>query len=95
MHAKRLKILAFKSFRGTFRKVLISLPYTQFHEHTLQLLQTPQGRRSESDVIVGVCLTVSVASADPFILRTEMNANGTVEYLCLGNACENLAAMDW
>lgn len=40
-------------------------------------------------------LTVSVASAGPFVLGTELNANGTVEYLCLGTGCEFLVAMDW
>lgn len=44
---------------------------------------------------IGMGLSVSVASADPFILGTEMNANGTVEYLCLGNGCEGLSAMGW
>ncbi|MCE7886905.1 MAG: hypothetical protein DYH13_05295 [Alphaproteobacteria bacterium PRO2] len=41
------------------------------------------------------CIAVSVASAKPLILGTELNSNGTVEYLCLGNGCENLAPMDW
>ncbi len=36
------------------------------------------------------CLAVSVAGAGPLILGTELNANGTVEYLCLGAGCENL-----
>lgn len=45
--------------------------------------------------IVGVGLSVSMASADPFVLGTEMNANGTVEYLCLGNGCESLPPMGW
>jgi hypothetical protein len=46
-------------------------------------------------VVIGLCLTVSIASAGPFVLGTEMNSNGTVEYLCLGNGCENMTAMDW
>jgi hypothetical protein len=46
-------------------------------------------------VILGVCLSVSIASADPYILGTEMNSNGTLEYLCLGSGCETLTAMDW
>lgn len=42
-----------------------------------------------------VCVTMAFASAPPIILGTEMNTNGVVEYLCLGNGCENLTAMDW
>jgi hypothetical protein len=46
-------------------------------------------------ILVVACLAVSVASAKPLILGTELNSNGTVEYLCLGNGCEHLAPMDW
>ncbi len=42
-----------------------------------------------------VCVTMAFASAPPIILGTEMNTNGVVEYLCLGNGCENLQDMDW
>lgn len=42
-----------------------------------------------------VCITMAFASAPPIILGTEMNTNGVVEYLCLGNGCENLQSMDW
>lgn len=45
-------------------------------------------------LLVG-CIAVSVASAKPLILGTELNSNGTVEYLCLGNGCENYRSMDW
>lgn len=41
------------------------------------------------------CVTMAFASAPPIILGTEMNTNGIVEYLCLGNGCENLTDMDW
>ncbi len=46
-------------------------------------------------LVVGVCLSISLTSADPFILGTEMNANGTVEYLCLGSGCESISAPGW
>jgi hypothetical protein len=46
-------------------------------------------------VVFIVGLTVSVASAGPFVLGTELNGNGTVEYLCLGTGCETLATADW
>lgn len=29
------------------------------------------------------------------ILGTELNANGTVEYMCLGNGCDNMRAFAW
>lgn len=31
----------------------------------------------------------------PIILGTEMNANGHVEYLCLGNGCDRYSDMFW
>lgn len=41
------------------------------------------------------CIAASVAGAGPLILGTELNSNGTVEYLCLGNGCEDYRSMDW
>jgi len=43
---------------------------------------------------IGSMLVFSFDSG-PMILGTEMNANGTVEYLCLGSGCENVTPMDW
>lgn len=40
-------------------------------------------------------VTLSFVSAGPIVLGTELNPNGTTEYLCLGRGCENLLAMDW
>jgi len=42
-----------------------------------------------------VSVTFAVSSIDRFVVATEMNTNGLVEYLCLGADCENLTAMDW
>ena len=42
-----------------------------------------------------VSVASAVSSIDRFVLATEMNTNGLVEYLCLGADCENLTAMDW
>ena len=42
-----------------------------------------------------LCAGMAFFSAGPIILGTEMNANGTVEYLCLGRSCETYQAMDW
>lgn len=39
--------------------------------------------------LVGACVY-----SGPMILGTEMNANGTVEYLCLGNGCEDFTTME-
>ena len=38
---------------------------------------------------------VAFNSMDSVILGTELNANGMVEYLCLGADCENLQNMNW
>ena len=40
-------------------------------------------------------LIISFSSIDRIILGTELNGNGTVEYLCLGSACDGLTKMDW
>lgn len=34
-------------------------------------------------------------NAGPMVLGTEMNANGHVEYLCLGNGCDSHSEMFW
>jgi len=36
------------------------------------------------------CITTMLVSVEPFVLGTELNTNGQIEYLCLGRACENL-----
>ncbi len=38
---------------------------------------------------------VAFSGAGSVVLGTEVNANGSVEYLCLGRSCENMQAMDW
>lgn len=38
-------------------------------------------------------ITAILSVKGPLVLGTELNANGTVEYLCLGNGCQN--PMDW
>lgn len=40
-------------------------------------------------------LIVAALNTGPMILGTEMNDNGLVEYLCLGNGCENFTTMHW
>lgn len=42
-----------------------------------------------------VFLFTAFSQSDPIILGTEMNTNGMVEYLCLGNGCDHLQDMDW
>ena len=37
-----------------------------------------------------VMIIMIVLSAGPLVLGTELNANGTMEYLCLFRGCENL-----
>ena len=50
-------------------------------------------------VLLVSCLVLSIimsmTSVQSLVLGTELNSDGTVEYLCLGTACENMTAMDW
>mgnify|MGYP006429319967 CR=1 FL=1 len=46
-------------------------------------------------IICFICMTVIVRESGPFVLGTELNGNGTIEYLCLGTGCEDYADMDW
>jgi len=44
-----------------------------------------------------LCMSVygMVINTGPIVLGTELNTNGHVEYLCLGNGCESYAKMSW
>lgn len=46
-------------------------------------------------IFMASCLFLAFSSSGPLILGTEMNANGMVEYLCLGNGCENMTDFRW
>ena len=35
------------------------------------------------------------AAPDNFIIGSELNGDGTVEYLCLGSHCDHINQMDW
>ncbi|MAQ71801.1 MAG: hypothetical protein CL565_06370 [Alphaproteobacteria bacterium] len=35
-------------------------------------------------------IVTAVASSGPLVLGSELNTNGMVEYLCLGNGCADL-----
>jgi hypothetical protein len=39
---------------------------------------------------IAVNLVIVYYSSGPLVLGTEMNTNGLVEYLCLGNGCERI-----
>jgi hypothetical protein len=41
-------------------------------------------------LVAGVSIVISFNSMDSFVLGTELNTNGLVEYLCLGKGCEFL-----
>jgi hypothetical protein len=42
------------------------------------------------------CLVIlCLSSVDRIVLGTELNGDGSVEYLCLGSSCESLTRMDW
>lgn len=41
------------------------------------------------------CAVNAYKYSGPVIIGTEMNTNGTVEYMCLGNSCENLNNFSW
>lgn len=46
-------------------------------------------------VLLVLAITTAIVNSGPIILGTEMNDNGLVEYLCLGNGCDALTDMDW
>jgi hypothetical protein len=48
--------------------------------------------------IVGFTTVMSIIMIDSLpllIIGSELNGDGTVEYLCLGSDCNNLNRMDW
>ena len=42
-----------------------------------------------------VSAAYGVSSIENVILGTELNGDGTIEYLCLGNSCEDYLKMNW
>lgn len=40
-------------------------------------------------------IVLAFTSAGPIILGTELNGNGSVEYLCLGTGCESMTDFRW
>ena len=50
-------------------------------------------------VVLGViflsALVIAFNSTGPIIIGTEMNTNGMVEYMCLGNGCEEVLEFSW
>lgn len=46
-------------------------------------------------IMLFTSIAVSFASSGPIILGTELNANGFVEYMCLGSGCEALPQFTW
>lgn len=47
-------------------------------------------------VIIFVLSMVGIfINAWPLVLGTEINANGHIEYLCLGNGCDSRSQMSW
>lgn len=40
-------------------------------------------------------IAVSLSANGPIILGTELNTDGMVEYMCLGNGCETLRDFHW
>ena len=39
---------------------------------------------------VGLCLVVIARQGGPWVIGTEREADGRVEYLCLGRGCEDI-----
>ena len=40
-------------------------------------------------------LATALLYSGPMVLGTEINGNGSIEYLCLGRDCEDLAVITW
>jgi hypothetical protein len=45
--------------------------------------------------IILVLTVSSLMSLDQLILGSELNGDGSVEYLCLGRGCDGLTYLDW
>jgi len=46
-------------------------------------------------MFLGFAVLLAFQSSGPIVLGTELNTNGAVEYMCLGNGCENLRDFRW
>jgi|GEM_PF-1287532 len=45
--------------------------------------------------IIIFCILCTYSALGPLILGTELNADGSVEYMCLGNGCRDLSDFKW
>lgn len=46
-------------------------------------------------VFLITAIGISFVASGPLVLGTELNPNGTTEYMCLGRGCEELTTMGW
>ncbi|MBX2835151.1 MAG: hypothetical protein KTR28_09300 [Micavibrio sp.] len=65
-------------------------PRTQTHETTCAVIFT-----SLIVLVLVTSILFAFNSTGPIILGTELNTNGLVEYICLGNGCENYTQFAW
>jgi len=45
--------------------------------------------------VLAMLLTFAALYSGPIVLGTEMNTNGLIEYMCLGNGCEDVQSFRW
>jgi exosortase/archaeosortase len=45
--------------------------------------------------IILFCAISAYTASGPMVLGTELNADGSVEYMCFGNACHDLHNFTW
>lgn len=45
--------------------------------------------------IILLCILTAAGQSGPIILGSELNTNGQVEYMCLGNGCDNYRDFHW
>jgi hypothetical protein len=46
-------------------------------------------------LMLGFSILTGVSSAGPIVLGSEINGNGMMEYMCLGNGCDQFNDFKW
>jgi hypothetical protein len=70
--------------------------YASSRHYYSQTRDAYKGAALAAGLLMMVLLFFAMAlSSGPIILGTELNANGSVEYLCAGSGCEDFSDMHW
>lgn len=74
------------------------MPYTTIDQYLKRRRRQTISITAFSSLLLAMIIAIFALiylGSGPIILGTEMNSNGLVEYLCLGNGCEDFTRMDW